>query len=199
MKLVALVTMAAVGTGAWAAEAGGTAPRSVTVCTSGFGAVPDVYVARKMASKIFSSIGVELAWPTPGSCPASPEAIKISFADRAPKAASAGALAYAFPYALPNEGTHIVVLYKRVKETQSGCTPQLLAYVLVHEITHTLQAIVRHSESGIMKAHWDFADYQKMRRASLVFAAEDVELIHLGLDARAARLAGTGLMQVAPR
>ena len=195
MRLQALVIMAAVETGAWAAEAGRTEARSVTVCTSGYAAVPDAYAAQKMASKIFSTVGVEIEWPAPGSCPTFSGVIKISFTDRAPKAASAGALAYARPH----EGTHIVVLYERVKGMQSGCTPQLLAYVLVHEITHILQAISRHSESGIMKAHWDPADYEKMRRKTLGFTAYDVDLIHLGLDARAARLAGKGPVLVAAR
>ena len=195
MKLAAMIMMTALGTGAWAAEAGRAEARSVTVCTNGYATVPDAYAAQSLAKKIFSTIGVETEWPDPGSCPASPDVIKISFADRAPKAASGGALAYA----LPNEGAHIAVLYGRVKAMQSGCTRQLLAYVLVHEITHILQAISRHSESGIMKARWDPADYEQMRHTTLGFTEHDVDLIHLGLDTRAARLAGKGRGPVAAR
>ena len=55
-------------------------------------------------------------------------------------------------YALPFEGTHIVVFYDRVEEcVRADLFPTLLAYVLVHEITHILQEITRHSATGIMK------------------------------------------------
>jgi len=37
---------------------------------------------------------------------------------------------------------------------------------------------------GIMKAHWDAGDYWRMRLHPLPFAAEDVELIHMGIANR---------------
>src|SRR5208337_2177136 len=104
------------------------------------------------------AIGVGLEWRNVSSCPASPDVIQISFAYLAPKELPAGALAYALPY----EGAHIVVFYERVK-LKSGYARQLLAYVLVHEIAHILQGIRRHSQSGIMKASWDYRDYDKMQ------------------------------------
>ena len=55
---------------------------------------------------------------------------------------------------------------------------------LVHEITHVLQGIDRHSDSGVMKALWTAQDYFQMRVEALPFAPEDVELIHLGLASR---------------
>ena len=58
-------------------------------------------------------------------------------------------------YALPYEGTHIVILFDRVRKMQPNYVPAVLAHVLVHEVTHILQGIQRHSESGVMKAHWD--------------------------------------------
>ncbi len=193
MLLRAVIMMAAMETGAWAAGAGAAEARSVTVCIGSIPGLPSTYLSEQMAAQIFSGIGVRLAWHDFGHCPASPESIKISFADQAPKRVSAGALAYALPY----EGAHIVVLSGRVKRIQRVCTQQLLAYVLVHEISHILERIDRHSESGIMKAHWDAADYVQMQHRALVFAAEDVDLIHRGLDARAGRLAGKAPVLVA--
>jgi len=38
----------------------------------------------------------------------------------------------------------------------------VLAHVLVHEVTHILQGIPRHSESGVMKAQWDSNDFAQM-------------------------------------
>lgn len=174
-------------------SAGGGEMRNVTVCISNNPAVPLTFAAQRMASEIFSAIGVGIEWHD-GSCPASPDVIKVSFPGEAPKGVSGGALAYALPY----EGTHIAVFYERVK--RQCCSPQhLLAYVLVHEITHILQGGAWHSPSGIMKAHWNYKDYYAMRYGSLVFTADDVVSIHSGLDARVARLAGKGPVQVAGR
>ena len=97
MRLRALVMMAAIGTGAWAAEAVGAEAPGVTVCMGGEPGGPPTWPVERMASKIFSGIGVRLEWHN-GSCPASPDVIKIGFADQAPKGVSAGALAYARPY-----------------------------------------------------------------------------------------------------
>ena len=54
-------------------------------------------------------------------------------------------------FALPYEGFHIVVLYDRLAWSgdRPGFAPVLLAHVLVHEITHMLQGICRHSMAGI--------------------------------------------------
>jgi hypothetical protein len=67
--------------------------------------------------------------------------------------------------------------------------PNLLAHVLVHEITHILQGISRHSPTGIMKGQWDYDDYFEMSRRPLPFAQKDIDLIYDGLKARRARMA----------
>jgi hypothetical protein len=56
-----------------------------------------------------------------------------------------------------------------------------VAHVLVHEITHVIEGVTRHSASGIMKARWDTRDYFDMRRRPHAFAQEDVSLIYDGL------------------
>jgi hypothetical protein len=91
-----------------------------------------------------------------------------------------GALAYALPY----EGSHIVVFWDRVQATTGPRVPALLAHVLAHEITHILEGFCRHSESGLMKAHWDVSSYRMMNSETLPFAGEDVELIYAGLARR---------------
>ena len=90
-----------------------------------------------------------------------------------------GAMAYALPY----EGTHIVVFYDRVTK-KPGNVSILLGHVIAHEVTHILQGVARHSESGVMKANWTGADYQQMSREPLQFTDHDVLLIHRGLKAR---------------
>jgi len=87
--------------------------------------------------------------------------------------------------ALPFEGSHIRVFYDRVQATvDAEMVPRLLAYVLVHEITHVIEGTDHHSDSGIMKARWDAEDYQQMRRSSLAFTEEDLQLIRTGLARR---------------
>ncbi len=193
MKLVGLVVMAAMATGAWAAEAGRAEVRRVTVCLSGSPKVWSAYPAKSMASEIFSAIGVRLDWRD-SSCPVSPDAIKIGFEDQAPKGVSASALAYALPF----EGAHIVVLYTRVKQ-QCPWPQLLLAYVMVHEIAHILEGVTEHSARGIMKARWVAADYYNMLDKSLAFTPEDVETIYRGMDARPVWMAAKARVQVAAR
>jgi hypothetical protein len=92
-----------------------------------------------------------------------------------------GALAYALPY----EGTHLVLLYDRASRTvPAPALPTLIGYVLAHEISHLLQGVSRHSDDGVMKAHWSSGDYADMQLGRLRFAAEDVELMRAGLDRR---------------
>ena len=71
--------------------------------------------------------------------------------------------------------------------------------MIVHEITHILQGIDRHSASGIMKAVWTSSDYTQMKRGQLRFTELDVVMIHDGFVARTARNAtGTLVAAVAP-
>ena len=54
--------------------------------------------------------------------------------------------------------------------------------------SHSICDTTRYSASGIMKARWAFEDYSAMQSDELTWEAEDVELIHLGLQSRPARL-----------
>jgi hypothetical protein len=97
--------------------------------------------------------------------------------------ASEHALAYATPYS--KSGTSIHIFMDRIG---SGRNPYfetvLLAHVLVHELTHVLEGIARHSEDGIMKARWNSLDEKLMRSHPLPFTALDVDLIHTGITRR---------------
>lgn len=55
---------------------------------------------------------------------------------------------------------------------------------MVHEITHVLEGINRHSEEGVMKAIWSAKDYERMRDHPLPFAPVDVDLIREGIARR---------------
>ena len=54
-------------------------------------------------------------------------------------------------------------------------------------MTHLLKGIGRHSETGIMKAHWSAQDYTDMAWKPLSFTADDIDLIQNGVSARMAQ------------
>jgi hypothetical protein len=176
MKITGVTVMAAIaGTSAWA----GALPvvdQQVTVCMANM----DIRLENRtkaVSSRIFAGIGVKIQWRHLGHC--STQGILITFSNDTPASLMPGALAYALPY----EGTHIVVFYDRVTK-KSGNVSILLGHVIAHEVTHILQGVARHSESGVMKANWTGADYQQMTREPLQFAHRDVSLIQNGLRAR---------------
>jgi hypothetical protein len=106
--------------------------------------------------------------------------IVIQLTKGAPKQFRPNALAYALPY----EGAHIVVFYDRVQSAPSNITAVVLAHVLVHEITHILEGVNSHSETGVMKAAWAAHDYQAMAVKPLPFTERDIQLIQHGLAMR---------------
>jgi len=136
--------------------------------------------ARLIATKMFAGVGVRIEWhgqpPSNGQLPAG--AVVIGLASHT----SENLLPSAFALALPYEGVHITVFWDRVeRKTCRATAAVVLAHVLVHEITHILQGIARHSESGVMKACWTVQDYAAMTSKGLPFTPEDSELIHRGL------------------
>ena len=195
MKTSAMITVVGMlASGAWAA------PKSdsyrVVVCIER-GDLAGVENAASRVSSILWSAGVGLEWHDNRSfCQRQPDqAILVTFLTSTPKTFHPDALAYAYPY----EGVHIQVFYDRIARADPELRPFLLAHVIVHEISHILQGIDRHSATGIMKARWNSYDYTLMKRGQLRFTEFDVEMIHDGLASRAARrAAGTMLAVVAP-
>ena len=140
--------------------------------------------AEDIASRILATAGVRIVWrfgaPHPGESTGGQPAIVVDFPEHTAPGDHPGAMAYAKPY----EGVHIEVLYDRMQKVQGRSRPVLLGHVLAHELAHLLEAIARHSATGVMKAQWDLNDYCQMLRAPLVFTADDIELIQRGIEAR---------------
>jgi hypothetical protein len=153
----------------------------VTVCMQSLADFRMTMQAQGIATKMFAGVGVKIAWHDMSGCPA--QGILISLSERAPASFHPGAMAYAMPY----EGAHIVLFYDRIAVSGRALLPHLMAHVMVHEITHILQGVDRHSEEGVMKAHWGQQDFNRMIGKSLEFTEGDVEMIHNGLLTRAAR------------
>jgi hypothetical protein len=183
MKTLAIITMAVMlGSNVWAATKSDS--QRLGVCIEG-GNHAGVADARSRASSLFLSAGVKLEWHSDlNFCQGQgDQAIVVSLLTNIPKTFHPDALAYAYPY----EGVHIQVFYDRIALADPELLPYLLAHVIVHEISHILQGIDRHSDSGIMKALWNPYDYTLMKRGQLRFTELDIEIIHDGLAARTAR------------
>jgi hypothetical protein len=181
------MTMILTMTGALAASAQDADKVLVCVNSGSYELNPSNFVvlthAERITSGMFKSAGVALEWHYAGlaACrkPQQTKTIMLGFSTNTPPNLYLGALAHALPY----EGVHIVVLLDRIvmKAAEPAQVSSLLAHVMTHEITHLLQGISRHSETGVMKARWDSHDFLQMTRAPLPFTPEDINLIHRGL------------------
>ena len=182
MKTSAMITMAAILAGGASAASKSDSQR-LTVCIED-GEHAGVAAATANASSLFFSAGVKLDWHDEiDFCRGNLDAMVVSLMTSTPRTFHPGALAYALPY----EGVHIQVFYDRIAQADPALVPSLMAHVIVHEITHILQGIDRHSTGGIMKAAWTSSDYTQMKRGMLRFTPADVEMIHDGFAVRAAR------------
>ncbi len=157
--------------------------RTVTVCAENF---PQIgLLAESRASKMFAAAGVNINWRSARSCPAG--AIRVRLTNSTDPLEFPGAFAYALPY----EGTTIVIFYDRLQQCPACTRPAgraaVLAHVLVHEITHILQGFVGHSEGGVMKARFTPSDLSGMSFASLPFTSTDLYLLQQGIAKREAR------------
>jgi len=162
---------------------------SLNVCIDN-GIVVNTALVERAKAKVtgmFAEIGVQLLWSKGADCRRhAPDSILIHMDDKVPARFQAGVMAYALPYG--NSETSIHVFYQRVLEGHPPAVASgLLGHVMAHEITHVLQGVARHSETGLMKPNWAMSDYCRMRAGSLPFTAEDVMLVHLGIEARDAK------------
>jgi len=142
-----------------------------------------LYCAEALASRIFAAGGLELSWRTglPAATPALSElTFVITVADQTPADRKPGAMALALAY----EGVHLTVYYDRVTDLAKFNPDPVLGHVFVHEITHLLQGVDRHSETGLMKARYTSEDAFHMLTRPLLFTQEDISLIHLGIAHR---------------
>ena len=151
--------------------------RNVAVCLETPEDPDAFFVAKRQASQIFKQAGIALQWHGK-KCPTG--AIRVGTSWDGPPPSHSDGIAVAFAPEM-----QVVLFYPQLKKrTTLDGLASLLAHVLVHEITHILQKVNRHSLKGIMKTNWDETDYRKMEFSGLGFTEEDIELIHRGMDSR---------------
>ena len=187
MKVKAMVAMAmAVGVSV-------RAEQTLPVFVQDVSAVPSPVLrrAQDLAAEMFVGVGVRIEWREGRPKPSLRErAIVAHMAIDTPQAFMPCAFALARVY----EGVHITLFWDRVqRKTNSATAGVVLGHVLVHEITHILQGINRHSESGVMKAQWTGQDYSEMTWRPLPFTPDDIDLIQRGL----AKRVGAGALMAA--
>jgi hypothetical protein len=163
MKIKVLAAMTA------AFAAGTSAGQKLDVFVANNERIPFVTLQRTelLASRMFASADVRIAWHglAPSGWKGQNRVIIIQLELATPAAYHLGALGCS----LPNDGQHVSIFYDRIRRMdQQNLEPFLLAHAMVHEITHALQGMA-HSATGVMKAHWDSADYIKMMRNLLTF------------------------------
>lgn len=168
----------------------------VPVCLESNGVDREVGKAEILASSMFRHAGVMIEWHSSArSCRADGQrAIVVNLVENAPPDAGPRALARAYPY----DGVRIDVFLDRIPTLRRDPASVVLAHVLVHEITHILQDVTRHSDTGVMKAQWSSEDYTHMHFRPLSFTAEDIEFMQRGLAARATH-PGSGQALLASR
>jgi hypothetical protein len=137
--------------------------------------IPVLMQAEVTAERIYAGVGVELKWRSRGNAE-----IRVQFDTAEAPCDHARALGYAMPYA--KEGTFIHVFFNRVSnagsERQDGV---LLGHVMAHELGHVLEGVRRHSDAGVMKAHWNYDDVAGMVFRPLSFSPLDAELVRAGV------------------
>lgn len=146
---------------------------------------PPVVRARYLAARMLAAVGVDIEWCTSArKCTNWAERIVVTLEPSAPSSLPFTAIAAAHVY----QGHRIQLFLDRIKRlTAQAPAAQVLAHVLVHEVTHLLQNCDHHSKSGVMRSRWDKEDFATMARSTLPFTDEDVDLIQLGLDKRLGR------------
>jgi hypothetical protein len=148
--------------------------------------------AEDTARRILADADVTLVFRSGSAAKAKPTetAIELQMEGRVADNFHPGAFAIAAPYS--DSGTRIRVFCDRViRYTPDAGTGIILGYVLAHEIGHVLEGVVRHSEGGVMKAHWENADYRRMKSSGLGWDTIDTELIGRASESRTIRAAAT--------
>ena len=141
-----------------------------------------LYRATVQASELLTGVGVRVIWKSgrPHQEPGCRPVIALTIEEEAPPNLKSD-----FRAVTRLSNGSITVFYELIRQvlaTWPNLAATLLAQVFAHEIGHSLQGLSRHSESGIMKAHWSIADYHAMQDRQLRFSAMDAGLIRAGAE-----------------
>ena len=144
--------------------------------------IPDQHLiiprAQRLATRIFADNGIPLDWR---ACEPADESSQTTIVVQLVTGKKEGLMSDSLGYAMPYR-RHIIIFFDRIETMQDAWT--VLGHVMVHEITHVIQAVPRHSDTGLMKPHWSTHDLRGMRYKPLPFAQEDLILLYSALAMR---------------
>jgi len=146
------------------------------------------------ATRIMRQAGVRLRWlnkdpqrfarsaGTPCASEPTAPTIVMNFSTTTPEGLETGVVAKAYPYA---QGGVRITFFRDRLQTFFNARPSwagsVLGHLMAHEITHVLQGTSRHSETGLMRAHWSPEDYGQMPSKLLPLTPYDIKLIRIGV------------------
>jgi hypothetical protein len=171
--------------------------------------VPDGTLKHSLAetSRVLAAAGIETAWDVRQSTSPDGEEHSTDFAAPSmrigagydtreflvvrlvrgfPDSIKPSALGFSLPGS--RHGAHVTIFYNRI-ERVSPLVPatvhKILGNALAHEIGHVLLGSEEHAESGVMKALWSRADYQRMAVRFLEFGECEARLMRNEVSRRA--------------
>jgi hypothetical protein len=145
--------------------------------------IPDPHLisrlAQGLATRIFADVGIPLDWSAcePANESSQTPIIVVQLVSGKREGLMSGVLGSAMPYR-----SQIVIFFDRIETMQDAWA--VLGHVMVHEITHIIQGVARHSDTGLMKPHWSSDDLREMRYKPLPFTQEDLVLLYSALSIR---------------
>ncbi len=163
-----------------AAAYGSETRLSVAVCLSLQTPDPHLIVTRAqaLATRIFGQVDIPLEWSTcQPAGESSPAPIVVQLVSRPPESLVSDVLGYATP-----SQRHVVIFMDGIQKMPDPWA--VLGHVMVHEITHVIQGVPRHSSTGMMKARWSCHELLGMWHKPLPFAAEDLDILYSRLAAQ---------------
>ena len=158
-------------------------------------------LAMTTVTRILRQAGVRVHWlekdpqrfarseRTPCGSERTAPTIVINFSETPPKGLEPSVVAKAYPYA--RDGVRITFFRDRLQtffDSRPSGAGSVLGHLMAHEITHVLQGISRHSETGLMRARWSPEDYMQMPSKPLPLTPYDVKLIRMGVADWSARV-----------
>jgi hypothetical protein len=156
--------------------------------------------AEGVATRIFNQAGVDVHWTRPlsvetdlvkdfsavpaGECarPLASGSVRVEILSDAPNGFAPQALGYSLPCA--RRGIKVTIYVDRVEAVgrqTAAVFYRVLAYALTHELGHVLLRSLNHDKSGLMKAVWSKADWQRAAVAIVPFTPDQVRRISEGL------------------
>ena len=159
--------------------------------------------AEEESSRIFRKAGLEVAWldctaahspeEKHSDCQTPVGAIAVNLSLLPPSMAgrfrrNKEEMGFAVVSRRAGSASDAWVFYQRVEDVAAyevASLSQILGYAMAHEIGHLLLGPNRHSDEGIMRAHWDRKSLAEASQGQLLFTRDQARLMRNEVQTRA--------------